>query len=127
MMAKDPAQRMASAEMVRRQLLPWASGEALPMDRAGDSGFQSVVDRLKAAEPTTDVGDTELSQAEEEESAIEVSAEDLLMPEKEESKPELLTAGLEDKSWKEIAWMSGAFVGFWVLLLAILGLVLWFR
>jgi eukaryotic-like serine/threonine-protein kinase len=127
MMAKDPAQRMASAEMVRRQLLPWASGEALPMDRQDDSGFLTVVDRLKAAEPTTDVGDTELSAPEEEESAVEVSAEDLLMPEKEETKPELLTGALEDKSWKEIAWMSGAFVGFWVLLLAILGLVLWFR
>jgi serine/threonine protein kinase len=126
MMAKDPAQRMASAEMVRRQLLPWASGEALPMDRQDDSGFLSEVDRLKSAEPISDAGDTILVGAEDD-AGTDVSAEDLLLPEQPEARPVLKTDGLEDKSWKEIAWMSGAFVGFWVLLLAILGLVLWLR
>jgi serine/threonine protein kinase len=126
MMTKDPAQRMASAEMVRRQLLPWASGEALPMDRQGDSGFLSEVDRLKTAEPISDAGDTILVSAEDD-GGTDVSAEDLLLPEEAQAKPVMKIDGLEDKSWKEIAWMSGAFVGFWVLLLAILGLVLWFR
>ena len=50
-----------------------------------------------------------------------------MLPGKEEARPVVKAGGLEDKSWKEIAWMSGAFVGFWVLLLAILGLVLWLR
>jgi serine/threonine protein kinase len=127
MMAKEPAQRLASAEMVRRQLLPWASGEARPMDRQEDSGFQSEVNRLQDAEPAADEGDTVLATAEEEDAATEVSAEGLLHSSSEEVKPPLHMDGLDDKSWKEIAWMSGAFVGFWVLLLAILGLVLWLR
>jgi hypothetical protein len=113
--------------MVRRLLLPWASGESRPMDRQEDSGFLSAVDRLQAEEPSADEGDTVLVGAEDEDAATEVSAEDLLLPPTEEVKPPLKLDGLEDKSWKEIAWMSGAFVGFWVLLLAILGLVLWLR
>jgi serine/threonine protein kinase len=56
MMAKDPAQRFATAAEVEERLRPWASGEiVLPLDRQGDKEYQQAVAELESAEVSLDL------------------------------------------------------------------------
>jgi serine/threonine protein kinase len=55
MMAKDPAQRFASATALHEELLKWAEPEALPMDRPEDEAYQEAVAVLEAWEPSSDL------------------------------------------------------------------------
>ncbi|HLJ97844.1 MAG TPA: serine/threonine-protein kinase [Gemmataceae bacterium] len=56
MMAKDPAQRIATAAEVQERLLPWASGDVvLPLDRQGDQEYQQAIAELESAEVPLDL------------------------------------------------------------------------
>ncbi|HEV8061677.1 MAG TPA: serine/threonine-protein kinase, partial [Gemmataceae bacterium] len=56
MMAKQPAQRFASAAEVRDKLTIWASEDfVLPLDERGDREYQEAVAALEQATPPTDV------------------------------------------------------------------------
>jgi serine/threonine protein kinase len=56
MMAKQPAQRFASAAEVREKLAIWASEDfVLPLDERGDREYQEAVAELEQAAPTSDL------------------------------------------------------------------------
>jgi serine/threonine protein kinase len=58
MMAKDPAQRYASAAELREELVRWAgSAPGLPLDEADGPAFQEAVVDLETAEPAADGAD----------------------------------------------------------------------
>jgi serine/threonine protein kinase len=111
MMAKNPADRFQSAAAVREAMLPWASGEqSRPLDREGDVNYQIAL--------------TELNN-------VTLSSSDLLTDVLEaESRPtwarflpDFLARRLGHEA-NDYLWIGLAVVGFWVILLGVLGLVL---
>ncbi len=112
MMAKNPAQRFQSAAAVRAQLLPWVTEDelVLPLDCQGDTNFHRAVTQLQVSEFPSEL--------------IEVVGSS--------------SAGLADP-WartpaaapsdrlRDYLWIGIGLVGFWVVLLGILGLVMLFR
>ena len=100
LMAKSPARRFQTATAVRQQLLPWASDEpALPLDRAGDTGFHRAVTTLQQAEVPPDL--------------IEMRPS----PEEPPRRPAGALRG-------HLLWVGAGAVGLCVVLLAVLGLVM---
>jgi serine/threonine protein kinase len=58
MMAKNPAERFASAAEVRESLLAWASGDSLlPLDHQGDKEYQDAVIALETTEPPPELSE----------------------------------------------------------------------
>jgi serine/threonine protein kinase len=105
LMAKSPGQRFQSAAAVRQQLLPWVSDEPeLPLDRPGDTGFQKEVTRLQQSEVPPDLVEVVVNAAE------PWGGTPALPPER----PDYL-------------WVGAGLVGFWVVLLLVLGLVMLLR
>jgi serine/threonine protein kinase len=103
LMAKSPARRYQTAAAVRKELLPWVSDEpVLPLDRAGDTGFNRAVTTLQQAEVPSDL--------------IAV----LPQPEEPPDVPEAVWRG-------ELLWLGAGALGLCVVLLAVLGLVLLMR
>jgi serine/threonine protein kinase len=99
MMAKSPGQRFPSAAAVRQELLAWSGHETgLPLDREGDQAFQQAVTALR---------DSQIPQE-----LIEV----VILQESE-------AAGQAADDSRAYLWFGLAFVGFWLVLLALLGLV----
>jgi serine/threonine protein kinase len=100
MMAKEPGNRFQSAGELREVLLAWTTESALPLDQKGDPAYQKALAELRSESAAT----------------TDLLAEVLtLEPEQQGRGPGdylLITLGV---------------VGFWVVLLAILGLVLLLR
>jgi serine/threonine protein kinase len=108
MMAKSPGQRFQSAAAVRQLLLPWLSDEpVLPLDRPGDTGFQKAVTRLQQSEVPADL--------------IEV-----VVNATEPAEPWGHTPSLPAER-PDYLWVGAGLVGFWVVLLLVLGLVMLLR
>jgi serine/threonine protein kinase len=64
MMAKDPAQRIATAAAVQEELLVWAKDDAAqPLDQPDDMDYQQAVARIEAEQPATDLGDEVIAMA----------------------------------------------------------------
>jgi serine/threonine protein kinase len=100
MMAKDPARRFQSAGELREALLAWATPTVLPLDGQDDAAYQQALAELRS-----DSG----------------SSTDLLA--------EALGGAPEEdgRGARDYLWICLAVVGFWVVLLAALGLVLLLR
>jgi eukaryotic-like serine/threonine-protein kinase len=101
LMAKSPAERFDSAAAVRQALAPWVSDEpALPLDRQGDPEFFRAVAAVQQGE---------------------VPPELIEAGEAGEGPPAASGVG------REYVWLGVGLVGFWVVLVAVLGLVLLLR
>jgi serine/threonine protein kinase len=109
LMAKSPAQRFPTAAAVRRELKPWVPDEPLlPLDCQGDTGFRKAVDALRHAE---------------------VPPEFIEIVHSEEPVTQLgrVPAPVAAETGRDYLWLGAGLVGFWVILLAVLGLVMLFR
>ncbi|HYT89641.1 MAG TPA: serine/threonine-protein kinase [Gemmataceae bacterium] len=108
MMAKAPEQRYQTAGAVRQELLAWAGADtSLPVDSQGDQGFQRAVAALRDGQIPPEL--------------IEI----VIVPSPEPaSQPSLATVpGPSHDGSRDLLWLGAAFVGFWVVLLLVLGLI----
>jgi eukaryotic-like serine/threonine-protein kinase len=116
MMAKDPDKRFASAYDARGELLAWASGEpVLPMDQQNDQGFQAAIKALESGD-LAEIGEVVILKADSSPgrpSDTPVLDGSLLFSERDER--------------KQYLWIVVGMVGFWLVVLGILGLVVLLR
>ncbi len=114
MMAKAPANRFASAAEVRTELRHWTNdGSSLPVESEGDGNFQDAVSRLQLVEATPEMvkGLTVI--------------ESVGVPQKEAPSRSPFNLGFDDPDNKLFyLWIALGFVGFWIVVLALLALVL---
>jgi serine/threonine protein kinase len=116
LMAKNPAERPQSAGELRQALLAWVTAEPVrPLDRQEDAAYQQALAELRSGP---------------------ISSTDLLtdlLPAVEEAPPRHLPWPLSRLAARlgpganEYLWLFLALVGFWVILLGVLGLVLLLR
>jgi serine/threonine protein kinase len=111
MMAKDPAERFPAAAGLRESLLPWATEEAVkPLDNKEDAAYQQALAAIKSSPvPAADLELDVLPAGPEQLGLLERWAEKVGM------------------GGSDYLWVSLAVIGFWVMLLAALGLVLLLR
>ncbi len=108
MMAKDPQRRIATADKVRAELLPWAVGEPnMPLDLPGDSAFQMAVADAEAATL-----------------ADNLVADVIIVESPQTAETPALDAPARTDG---ILWIVLALAGFWTFLLAFLGLIVFVR
>jgi serine/threonine protein kinase len=100
MMAKDPKNRFQTAGELREVLLAWTTQGDLPLDQQGDAAYQKALAELRSGPGSTS------------DLLAEVLAGD---PTETTREP------------RDYLWIFLAVIGFWVVLLAILGLVLLIR
>jgi serine/threonine protein kinase len=116
LMAKEPSQRLQSAGELRQALLAWVSAEPVrPLDRQDDVAYQQALAELRSGP---------------------ISSTDLLadvLPAEDESPSRRLPwplsrlANCLGPGANEYLWLCLALIGFWVILLGVLGLVLLLR
>jgi hypothetical protein len=118
MMAKSPGDRYPTAAAVRVALAPWAAGDAArPLDKEGDTNYQQALADLKNRSGAAG-GDL-----------LDVIAADEARSRGAWFVPRFLrrgTGGLGQGA-NDYLWMCVGVIGFWVVLLGVLGLVLWLR
>jgi serine/threonine protein kinase len=117
MMAKKPEQRWPSAHALREELLPWSSHEpVLPLDQHGDAAYQAAITTLARAEVSTDL-----------------ITDVLVLPAVSGPDPEAVSfsasvvAASSGGTKSEYLWLGLGLVGFWLILLLVLGLILLIR
>jgi serine/threonine protein kinase len=104
MMAKAPEQRYQTAGAVRRALLTWAAPDpSLPVEHQGDQGFQRAVTALRDGQIPPEF--------------IEI----VIVPSPDSAAESGLALSRTDSH--QFLWLGVAFLGFWVILLLILGLI----
>jgi serine/threonine protein kinase len=112
LMAKKPADRYPSAAALREALVPWGSGEAeRPLDREGDANYQKALAELKSrTDNTVDLLDVLAAPP----------------PRTIRFLPRFLARPLErlNQAAGEYLWVGLGVIGFWVVVLGLLGLVL---
>jgi eukaryotic-like serine/threonine-protein kinase len=108
MMAKDRAQRYPSAFAAREELLSWAVAEpSLPLDLATDKSYQDAIAKLEAADFTPEVGELILLKTD-------------TPPEQPGKAP---TPPAQQGRHLDYWWIVLGLLGFWLIVVIILGVV----
>lgn len=117
MMAKNPEDRYQSMKEVREAMLPWMTADAeLPMDQSGDRSFQEVIQALTTADVDSEmVNDTIIGKN---------STDDSIKVLNDGNLARWLTM---DEQQRGYVLLCAGIIGFWFLVLLVLGLVLLLR
>ena len=111
-MAKNPERRFPHAGAARAELLKWTMGEQeLPLDQPGDAGYQKSLAALENADLSPELMD------------------DVILAEAADATPmpPPLPHATPSEDRNETMWIVLGLAGFWVFLLAVLGVILLVR
>jgi serine/threonine protein kinase len=122
MMSKSPADRYPSMREVREALFPWATHEPdLPMDQSGDRSFLEAIRALQTEDiPSEMVNEAIVARPAEGSNSVTLET-----PPQTDAPAEFLS--LLRSGTSGYLWLGLGIIGFWVVLLLVLGLILLLR
>lgn len=119
MMAKDPQRRFQTAEAVQIELTEWAqSEEVLPLDTQSDPAYQEAIASLETAEIIPEMVNTVV---------VVEAAEPPKTPDRVFYHRPVQLPSEPESSTRDFLWLGLGLLGFWVVVLSVVGLVLLLR